>query len=481
MANSTGRLADLHLHMYGSIHYLDYLDFVSRRDVDWSAYETGFEDAYGEHPPIRDVLERCNQGDPGAVEEFRRLFVFGDRDGGDFRRFQAKYDLLLNGSEFSKLLRGEASFASVVDELCGIIHKVIARQREQNVGYAEQRMLLNHAFTRPQAKGAIAAVLESYSNYEDSNIQPRFAVILPRDDPWPDWEVVRETATGPYGKWLTGIDFCNVEEGHPPKEKRELFDEVKSFNRRHPDRALAILYHVGESFNDKSLESAVRWVHEAAEMGAHRLGHAIALGVDPEMYGPHTRGESIGERIDQLRYDLRHRDGLRLHGVHIDVNAVEMELRRLHISDKHRPLETEYDDRKLREVRLRQKYAIECVKSLGSFIEVCPTSNRRIAGITDTKHHPLVQFAASDVPFVVGTDDPGIFDTTLEEEIRSAIDIVKGQTLGSYQVHQDNRDSNVREQQGLYDAIVARSWASRSEVLSGRELHKISNAPRGTT
>ena len=85
---------------------------------------------------------------------------------------------------------------------------------------------------------------------------------------------------------------------------------MKDFNHRHPERALAILYHVGESFDDKSLESAVRWVHEAAEFGAHRLGHAISLGVDPRLYGNHIRNESVAERIDQLNYDLNHRDGL---------------------------------------------------------------------------------------------------------------------------------------------------------------------------
>ena len=225
---------------------------------------------------------------------------------------------------------------------------------------------------------------------------------------------------------------------------------MKEFNCDHPDRALAILYHVGESFRDKSLESGVRWVHEAAEMGAHRLGHAIALGVDPDLYGRHTRTESVDERVDQLRYDLRHRKDLRKHGVHIDVNAAEQELHNLKALDKGDTLEIQYDDQRLSEVRGRQSYAIECVKSLGSVIEVCPTSNRRIGGISEPEHHPLVKFAADDVPFVIGTDDPGIFDTSLADEIRSAIDI-----------------AGLSED--AFDEIADRSWSSRSEVLVGRE------------
>ena len=132
---------------------------------------------------------------------------------------------------------------------------------------------------------------------------------------------------------------------------------MKDFNQEHPERALAVLYHVGESFNDKSLESGVRWVHEAAEMGVHRLGHAIALGVSPDLYGVHTRQESVAERVDQLHYDLRHRDGLGEMGVQVDVEAVSEELERLKSMPQEDVIEVEYDDGSWIEVRNRQRYA----------------------------------------------------------------------------------------------------------------------------
>ena len=78
--------------------------------------------------------------------------------------------------------------------------------------------------------------------------------------------MVKELALGPNGESLTGIDFCFLEEGFPPKDKAELFRAVQTFNDEHPERALAILYHVGESFADKSLESAVRSGRAAAEV-----------------------------------------------------------------------------------------------------------------------------------------------------------------------------------------------------------------------
>ena len=134
-----------------------------------------------------------------------------------------------------------------------------------------------------------------------------------------------DLALGSYGEHVTGVDFCNVEDGFPPKHKREFFAAVHDWNDRHPERALAILYHVGESFTDKSLESAVRWVHEAAEFGAHRLGHAIALGIDPAVYGAHERHESVEERLDQIDYDLARADELRRCGVRIDERALRRE------------------------------------------------------------------------------------------------------------------------------------------------------------
>ena len=442
-------LADLHLHLYGSIHWRRFLEFIRPRSVDWTSYEDSFLDAYGERPPIREVLEHCKLGNPESEGEFRRLFVFQDEDAGNFARFQAKYNMLTAPSNWAAFARGSSSPSSVVNEICRFMRQILERQRRENIAYAEQRMTLHPGFTTVEAAGLLRGMLATYSEYEDSDIQPHLAISLPRGDPWPHWEVVREAALGPKGHLLTGIDFCYLEEGYPPREKREFFKAVKDFNQQHPERALAVLYHVGESFNDKSLESAVRWVHEAAEMGVHRLGHAIALGVNPAMYRVHTRHEPVAERVDQLKYDLRHRDGLIGLGVQVDVQDISEELERLEKLPRETLVKIEYDDGRLEGVRRRQRYAAHCIRGLGSVIEVCPTSNRRIGGISDGKHHPVRQFVEFGVPFVVGSDDPGIFDTTLTDEIESAVAIA-GLPEGSY------------------GDLVERAWQCRSEVLTGR-------------
>ena len=451
MRNHHRKLADLHTHLYGCIDSSDFLDFLLHREVDWTAYQGNYHRVYGVVPPIAEILERCRRGVDGSRSEFHRLFVFGDDDCGDFARFQAKYDLLLHGGDSARFSRGEAPLSVLIDGICRFIHSTIAAQRRQNVGYIEQRMNVGLRYSREQAEELIRAMLASYGKWADSDIQPRLAVSLPRENPWPTWEVVKDAALGPLGSFLTGIDFCNAEEGYPPKDQRPLFDAVKDFNNRHPDRALAILYHVGESFNDKSLESAVRWVHEAAEFGAHRLGHAISLGVDPRLYGNHTRNESVAERTDQLNYDLNHRDGLAEFGVQVDAVAVARELERLKPLPADSLLTIEYDDAKLHEITRRQQYAISCVRALGAVIEVCPTSNRRIGGITGHEHHPLKQFLASGAPFVIATDDPGILGVTLSDEIAWVAE------------HNHVADDAMAH-------IIDLSWSSRSEVLTGRLL-----------
>ena len=449
MTTGSQGLADLHLHLYGSIHWRQFLEFIRNRPVDWTSYENAFLEAYGERLPLREVLDRCNPGNPAAEQEFRRLFVFQDEDAGNFARFQAKYNMLVAGSNWAAFTQGNSPPSAVVTEVCGFMRQILARQLKEGVAYAEQRMTLHSRFTPAEAAELLRSMLATYSEYEDSDIQPRLAISLPRQDPWPHWEVVKGAALGPNGHLLTGIDFCHLEEGYPPRDKREFFEAVKDFNQQHPEQALAILYHVGESFNDKSLESAVRWVHEAAEMGVHRLGHAIVLGVSPDRYGVHTRHESVAERIDQLNYDVRHREGLTSFGVPVDSLAISRELEQLGSMSPEGLVTIEYDELRLEEVRHRQRYVANCIIALGSVVEVCPTSNRRIGGISDANHHPIRQLIEFGVPFVVGSDDPGIFDTTLDREIKSAIAIAG--------LPEDS-----------YEEFVERAWQSRSEVLTGR-------------
>ncbi len=297
-------------------------------------------------------------------------------------------------------------------------------------------------------RAVLDTLLATYARTEEL-LAERLAVSLHRSDPWAGWARVQELALGPNGQALTGIDFCFVEEGHPPKAMAAFFAAVRGFNDAHPARALAILYHVGESFGDKSLESAVRWVQEAAELGAHRLGHAIALGVDPSAFGEHDRTETVGERRDQLGNDLAHCRALRSVGVRVEPAEVHDELRALARLPQEELLTIHYDQDRLDQVRRRQDYAMDAIGATGAVIEVCPTSNRRIGGIEDPAHHPIHRFLSADLAVVVSSDDPGIFGTDLPAELNWVCE-------------------QVGEAEGLREQLVNAAWQSRSEILAGR-------------
>jgi adenosine deaminase len=444
------RFAETHLHLYGTIRPATFLHWVRDREVDWGYYEHTYEQAYGSRPPVRELVARHRAGDPTALSRFAELFELGDADGGSFERFRAKFSLLISGSEIVRLHRYDDPVPPLLEEMRYFIRAMLDDQRRDGVGYAEQRLLMGNLFPRENTMRVLDGVLDTYRQEARKGLIPRLAIGCDREDPWPLWEITKELALGPHGEFVTGVDFCDVEEGFPPKDKATFFKTVHAFNHQHPERALAILYHVGESFGDKSLESAIRWVQEAAELGAHRLGHAIALGIDPECYGEHTRSESVAERLDQIAYDIAHVEALERRGVRVDRQALDRERRELEVRQSDERIEYAYDPARLEDVRRRQDHAMERVRATGAVVEVCPTSNRRIANIRDPRHHPVHRFLANDVPFVVGTDDPGIFGTAPADEI----DWIVGHA---------GLDGEA------FDELARRAWSYRSEVMTGRE------------
>ncbi len=436
-------LAELHLHLYGCLRGEHVLRMLARSPrPSWERYEPKFEKVFGRPSPARALVARYVAGDETAVAEFEELFVFGDEDAGSFERFQTKFDLIAAASVVGIAARAPEMIPAALDEIRDAARMILDDQRRSGVSYAEQRFFFGRGTPPELIEGGLRALLEVFQ--ESSAPIARLAPSLPRSDPWPHWEIVQRLALSPVGAALTGVDFCFIEEGHPPKEQRALFDAVLDHNRQNPERALAILYHVGESFEDKSLESAVRWVHEAAEMGAHRLGHAIALGVDPDAYGAHVRKESVAERRDQVAYDLRHASALAQYGVHVDRHALAREAELL--ASREGELQIVYDHRRLHEVRARQRFAMHAVRGHGAVVEVCPTSNLRIGGLRDPAHHPVRRFLEEGVAIVVASDDPGIFGTTLQRELAWVA------AHAGVDVHE----------------LGARSWSARSEVLTGR-------------
>src|SRR5262249_19700653 len=154
-----------------------------------------------------------------------------------------------NGSAIFDHIVRKAPIEHAIEEFRFFTERAAAQQRAQGIAYAEQRMILTN-MALENCKTLYAAALEHLAGLCDKEHTTRAAIGLPRNDPWPQWRMVKELALGPHGQCLTGIDFCYIEEGFPPKNVAALFRDVRAFNHAHPSRALAILYHVGESFAD---------------------------------------------------------------------------------------------------------------------------------------------------------------------------------------------------------------------------------------
>ena len=300
-ANKT---CELHVHIGGCFYAEDLIRFGRDvyEEVDWSPFVEGYEQAYGERPDVLRLYREALSGSRGAAAAFRRHFVYTPADGPDFHRFLAKFQF------FVCLARHFAS-AGRQSEL---IAAAVERHRCEGLDYVEYRAMDGRgASDDPQRFLSFhrgnAEVIRRASG---RGFTARYVISLPRWEPLEAYALVQRLLdeSPELADTVIGLDFCHVEEGFPPKSAKPLLEQVAADNERRPGRALEILYHVGESFYDKSLESAVRWCHEAAELGARRLGHCLALGLDPAIAvrrrpRAHEGGAGLGAaRPDRLRH-----------------------------------------------------------------------------------------------------------------------------------------------------------------------------------
>jgi hypothetical protein len=153
--------------------------------------------------------------------------------------------------------------------------------------------------------------------------------------------------------------------------------------------------------------------------------------------------------VTRSRSDLANLDGLAPAGIPLSRGALIAEEGSLASQPADAVLTHDYDWGRLEEVRRRQAFAMARVHAADAVIEVCPTSNRRIGGIIDPRHHPIHRFIAAELPVVISTDNPGIFDTTLADEL----DWVCQHTGGSEELRR---------------GLLETARRSRAECLSGR-------------
>ena len=408
---------DLHVHLAGSFYTEDLLAIGAPifREVDWTARD--FLDGYNnalqtDLNPIQLFTEALENPETG-FPKLKAAYVFGSEDGGDFERFMWKYRL------FSHLWgygwdRDEATAVSMITQ-------AVEHHKRQGLDYVEYRSGFWGDGAELRRKMQICA--ETLAAECDEQFTARYIVPLPRTDPFTTYKEIRHLLQNQpqLSNTLVAVDFSSDEEGFPPKLFRKLFQQLHHDNQINPAQRLAAVYHVGETFFDKSLESAVRWCHEAALLGAKRLGHCIALGLDPAIAisrRPQAHeAELVSERLDQIAYDLQFASQLKQAGIEIDRHQLLIEQQLMASLAADDFVERPYTPQRLTDIGKRQTFVLNQLAQLGTVIETCPTSNLRIGGVPDVAHHPIHKLLASNVNLCICTDDPGTFDITLASEI----------------------------------------------------------------
>jgi hypothetical protein len=171
----------------------------------------------------------------------------------------------------------------------------------------------------------------------------------------------------------------------------------------------------------KTPKSATRWVGESALYGAHRLGHCLALGNNPESFADKTISETIGERLDQINFEILHYEKLKSFGKTQDYSKLIQEKELLQNKNLDSKISFEINKQYIDELNAFQDFVIYLVRDeTKSVIECCPTSNLYIGMLPSMKEHPIKRFIKNNLRVTIGSDDPGIFDTTLVREYEHA-------------------------------------------------------------
>ncbi len=441
-------LYDLHTHLYGCLGIEDLYRLEKRGATKrWNIFINSYQLAYGEKPNIKGLFNR-------EKEASQRLKNYYCNFPKGFPAFQSSFDLIVSVSDTSP------------DEIQEVCQWVCS---SEDADYAEYRMLFPYPLPQKEYENKICSFCSSLSKAEKSfRKQFRAILSLSRDTAhaFEQYRIVqrlmeqeREVAA-----YLTGLDFCGQEEGNPPSLKKDFFQKVLQNNIQDPKKALSILYHVGESFSDKSLESSIRWVVESSHLGAHRIGHALCLGIDPSQYEGTTRNESVRERLDQIEFEFSHSEGiaefLDKEGVRFPKQELRQEAEKLCIQapsqaeQSLQKISIHYTPERIAFVKGFQNWAMTELRLKKTVIECCPSSNMRIAGLKSAQDHPLKRFLDNGLPVVIASDDRGLLESSLTKELEI---IEKWPELSTSDI----------------SGMITRSSHSTSEILSGRKTKTI--------
>ncbi|MCB9229989.1 MAG: hypothetical protein H6618_10310 [Deltaproteobacteria bacterium] len=391
---------DFHVHLYGCLSAERLWNFgkdlYKKRTTALDWYASEYQKAWGKKP---DYIRYWESQD--GILLLKDDFLFRSPDS--FDRFQANFNLIIALCQIST-----SDFS--------IPEQIIRDVQSSGLSYFEARTLISPRFDHAEAYDYLKGLCHLIRRMnQEGGMTTKLVFSLFRDQKLAhlhyDWIRLFTERHRDLAEEIVGIDVAGKEEGNPPAENILLFDKIRKDNRK--GKRLGLFYHVGESFEDKGIISGIRWVYEAHELlKVDRLGHATALGVHPENYRDKVVAEPTEERFATLNWLLEQQEVLALHGYRPDVRKIRHELEAL----ANGSVRIVYDQDYIDEALLIQRAVLSLLKSRDAVVESCPTSNLRIAQLRSEQYHPVRHFKKYGLKFVLGTDDPGIFNTDWKTE-----------------------------------------------------------------
>lgn len=218
-------------------------------------------------------------------------------------------------------------------------------------------------------------------------------------------------------KILFTIDTANYEKDNRSKLFGPIYREIRQGGTS--GYVLKATYHVGEEF--PALASGLRAIDEVLNFldyrSNDRLGHALALGIEPYEYYGKKRSNilcSIGEYLDDLVW---------MYSVLVESNQ-DASFDEVYRNHAEKVLHIEVSELYIQCVARVQRLLQEKVLQMNIFIEAKPSSNKKISHVQKYSDLPALNISSPvfdkmnglEIPMSINTDDSSIFLTNLVNE-----------------------------------------------------------------
>lgn len=365
---------DLHQHLYGCLTPQMLWDFGKANHQKYEGRLKWYEAEYFKAMGVK-VDSAAYWSQKNGLEQLTDDFLV--TKPVPFAVFQAKFNLAI------ALLPLDKHYKEVLSA-------VTAHQHQQNYRYSEYRIPILESFDNTQAKQFIKDLiehsLEIQGQYYDS-FSFKILISMPpnKDSMLEKHQLLVEMQQDhlDFYKVIAGIDFCYFEETDLYYDKLKLIDQSP----------LDCYLHLGETFETYGLLQAYTRIAEGITKPVKRFAHLNVLGVEPTIDNLFKENHEIAFVEDWIK--------------------------------KHKSAadQATYAKDPLNYAHQLREEILEYMSVNKVVVESCPSSNLLLSG-TSPEEHPIHTFQKHNIPYVISTDDAGIFDTDMAKEYKICKEIL---------------------------------------------------------